>query len=302
MSSKTDADYSLPKRKSLMTRKNAPYLFLTPMIILFSVFMIYPVIKSLILSFQDFIDGQYIFCGIQNYVTMFKDPIFWKSLKNTFIYLAVQVPVMVVLSLVLGVMVEQAFLKFRSGFRMSIFLPSVTALVAYAIVFKLLFNTDFGLVNHALRALGFTGVDWLNTVWGARMAIIIGITWRWTGYNTIIMIAGLKNIPLELYESADIDGANAFQKFFYITIPMVKSIILFVSITSTIGTLQLFDESFILTGGGPDNATITIGHYLYNTGFSYYKFGYAAAISYALVVIIGILSIIQFRMSKGGED
>ncbi len=302
MSSKTGADYSLPKRKSLMTRKNAPYLFLTPMIILFAVFMIYPVIKSLILSFQDFTDGQYIFCGIQNYVTMFKDPIFWKSLKNTFIYLAVQVPVMVVLSLVLGVMVEQAFLKFRSGFRMSIFLPSVTALVAYAIVFKLLFNTDFGLVNHALRALGFTGVDWLNTVWGARMAIIIGITWRWTGYNTIIMIAGLKNIPLELYESADIDGANAFQKFFYITIPMVKSIILFVSITSTIGTLQLFDESFILTGGGPDNATITIGHYLYNTGFSYYKFGYAAAISYALVVIIGILSIIQFRMSKGGED
>ncbi|QUO33442.1 carbohydrate ABC transporter permease [Coprococcus sp. AF21-14LB] len=302
MSSKTGADYSLPKRKSLMTRKNAPYLFLTPMIILFAVFMIYPVIKSLILSFQDFTDGQYIFCGIQNYVTMFKDPIFWKSLKNTFIYLAVQVPVMVVLSLVLGVMVEQAFLKFRSGFRMSIFLPSVTALVAYAIVFKLLFNTDFGLVNHALRALGFTGVDWLNTVWGARMAIIIGITWRWTGYNTIIMIAGLKGIPLELYESADIDGANAFQKFFYITIPMVKSIILFVSITSTIGTLQLFDESFILTGGGPDNATITIGHYLYNTGFSYYKFGYAAAISYALVVIIGILSIIQFRMSKGGED
>ena len=302
MSSKTGADYSLPKRKSLMTRKNAPYLFLTPMIILFAVFMIYPVIKSLILSFQDFTDGQYIFCGIQNYVTMFKDPIFWKSLKNTFIYLAVQVPVMVVLSLVLGVMVEQAFLKFRSGFRMSIFLPSVTALVAYAIVFKLLFNTDFGLVNHALRALGFTGVDWLNTVWGARMAIIIGITWRWTGYNTIIMIAGLKNIPLELYESADIDGANAFQKFFYITIPMVKSIILFVSITSTIGTSQLFDESFILTGGGPDNATITIGHYLYNTGFSYYKFGYAAAISYALVVIIGILSIIQFRMSKGGED
>lgn len=302
MSSKTGADYSLPKRKSLMTRKNAPYLFLTPMIILFAVFMIYPVIKSLILSFQDFTDGQYIFCGIQNYVTMFKDPIFWKSLKNTFIYLAVQVPVMVVLSLVLGVMVEQAFLKFRSGFRMSIFLPSVTALVAYAIVFKLLFNTDFGLVNHALRALGFTGVDWLNTVWGARMAIIIGITWRWTGYNTIIMIAGLKGIPLELYESADIDGANAFQKFFYITIPMVKSIMLFVSITSTIGTLQLFDESFILTGGGPDNATITIGHYLYNTGFSYYKFGYAAAISYALVVIIGILSIIQFRMSKGGED
>lgn len=299
---KTAAEYALPQRKQIMTRKSAPYFFLLPMIILFSVFMIYPVIDSLILSFQDFVDGEYIFCGIQNYKTLLKDPLFWKSLKNTFIYLAVQVPVMVVLSLVLGVLVEQAFLKCRSGFRISIFLPSVTALVAYAIVFKLLFNTDFGLVNYALQALGFNGVDWLNTVWGARMTIIIGITWRWTGYNTIIMIAGLKGIPLELYESAEIDGASFIQKFIYITIPMVKSIILFVSITSTIGTLQLFDESFVLTAGGPNNATITIGHYLYNTGFTYYKFGYAAAISYALVLIIGILSVVQFKMTKGGEQ
>lgn len=286
----------------MMKKKNAPYFFLAPMLVLFAVFMIYPIIDSLILSFQDFTEGNYVFCGLQNYITMFHDPVFWKSLKNTFIYLAVQVPVMVVLSLLLGVLVEQAFLKFRSGFRMSIFLPSVTALVAYAIVFKLLFNTDFGLVNHALTALGFDGVDWLNTVWGARSAIIIGITWRWTGYNTIIMIAGLKNIPMELYESAEIDGASFFQKFVYITVPMVKSIIVFVSITSTIGTLQLFDESFILTNGGPNNATITIGHYLYNTGFSYYKFGYAAAISYALVVIIGVLSFVQFRITKGGEN
>lgn len=286
----------------MITKKNAPYFFLMPMMILFAVFMIYPIINSLVLSFQDFTEGEYVFCGLQNYITMVKDPIFWKSLKNTFIYLAVQVPVMVVMSLVLGVLVEQAFIKCRSGFRISIFLPSVTALVAYAIIFKLLFNTDFGLINHALQVFGFDGVDWLNTVWGARMAIIIGITWRWTGYNTIIMIAGLKNIPTELYESADIDGASFFQKFIYITVPMVKSIILFVSITSTIGTLQLFDESFILTGGGPDNATITIGHYLYNTGFSYYKFGYAAAISYALVIIIGILSFVQFRMTNGGEE
>lgn len=286
----------------MITKKNAPYFFLMPMMILFAVFMIYPIFNSLVLSFQDFTEGEYIFCGLQNYITMVKDPIFWKSLKNTFIYLAVQVPMMVVMSLVLGVLVEQAFIKCRSGFRISIFLPSVTALVAYAIIFKLLFNTDFGLINHALQVFGFDGVDWLNTVWGARMAIIIGITWRWTGYNTIIMIAGLKNIPTELYESADIDGASFLQKFIYITVPMVKSIILFVSITSTIGTLQLFDESFILTGGGPDNATITIGHYLYNTGFSYYKFGYAAAISYALVIIIGILSFVQFRMTNGGEE
>lgn len=302
MSQMTNDGGSLVKRRHIVTKKTAPYIFLFPMIVLFAVFMIYPIIHSLLLSFQDFSEGVYTFCGVQNYVTLLQDPIFWKSLKNTFIYLIVQVPVMVVLSLLFGVLVEQAFLKCRAGFRIGIFLPAVTALVAYAIVFKLLFNTDFGLVNHMLQALGFSGVDWLNTVWGARMAIIIAITWRWTGYNTIIVIAGLKNIPTELYESADIDGASFWQKFRYITVPMVKSILLFVSITSTIGTLQLFDESFILTGGGPNNATITIGHYLYDTGFTYYKFGYAAALSYALVVIIGILSIIQFKVTKGGEE
>ena len=290
------------RRKNFVNKKTAPYVFLLPMIVLFGVLMVYPVIKSLGLSFYDFEGGEYLFCGINNYVTMFKDPVFWKSLGNTFIYLAIQVPVMVILSLILGVLVEENFLKFRTCYRISVFLPSVTALVAYAMIFKLLFNTDFGLVNHILRSIGWNGVDWLNSVWGARAVVVMGITWRWTGYNTIIMIDGLKGIPTELYESADMDGASFLQKFFRITVPMVKSIILFVSITSTIGTLQLFDESFVLTKGWPDNATITIGHYLYNTGFSYYKFGYAEALSYALVVIIVILSFVQFKATNGGDN
>lgn len=290
------------KRRNFITKKNVPYIFMAPMVILFAVFMVYPILHSFVLSFFHFEGGEYIFCGLENYITLAQDPVVWISLKNTFIYLAIQVPIMVVLSLLLGALVEQDFLKFRSCYRISVFLPSVTALVAYAMIFKVLFNTDFGLVNHFLRLLGWEGVDWLNTVWGARAVIILGITWRWTGYNTIIMIAGLKSIPVELYESADIDGASFWNKFFHITIPMVKSIILFVSITSTIGTLQLFDESFILTGGGPDNATITIGHYLYNTGFQYYKFGYAAAISYVLAFIIIIISLIQFKATSGGEE
>lgn len=285
----------------MITKKNAPYFFLAPVLILFLAFMAYPIIDSLRLSFYNFEGGIYTFAGLGNYAVMLKDPIFWKSLGNTVIYLLVQVPVMVLLSLLLGVLVEQDFLKFRSGYRIGVFLPSITALVAYAMVFKLLLNTDYGIINHVLRTFGFDGVDWLNTVWGARLSIIMGITWRWTGYNTIIMIAGIKGIPTELYEAADIDGASFFQKIKRITIPMVKPIMLFVSITSTIGTLQLFDESYILTNGGPDNATITIGHYLYNSGFTFFKFGYAAALSYALVIIIGILSIIQFKMTKGGE-
>lgn len=286
----------------MITRKNAPYFFLAPVFVLFLAFMAYPIIDSLRLSFYNFEGGAYTFTGLGNYAVMLKDPIFWESLGNTVIYLLIQVPVMVLLSLLLGVLVEQDFLKCRSGFRIGVFLPSITALVAYAMVFKLLLNTDYGIINHMLRSLSFKGVDWLNTVWGARFSIIMGITWRWTGYNTIIMIAGIKGIPTELYESADMDGASFFQKIRGITIPMVKPIMLFVSITSTIGTLQLFDESYILTGGGPDNATITMGHYLYNSGFTFFKFGYAAALSYALVLIIGVLSIIQFKMTKGGEN
>jgi len=288
--------------KSIITKRNAPYFFLAPMIILFLAFMAYPIADSFRLSFFNFEGGTYTLVGLNNYAVMLKDPIFWKSLSNTVIYLIVQVPVMVILSLILGVLVEQDFLKFRACYRIGVFLPSITALVAYAMVFKLLLNTDYGIINYVLRAAGFRGVDWLNTVWGARFSIIMGITWRWTGYNTIIMIAGIKGIPTELYESADIDGASFWQKVMGITIPMVKPLMLFVSITSTIGTLQLFDESFILTQGGPDNATITIGHYLYNTGFAFFKFGYAAALSYALLIIIGVLSVIQFKMTKGGEN
>ncbi len=288
--------------KSIITKRNAPYFFLAPMIILFLAFMAYPIADSFRLSFFNFEGGTYTLVGLNNYAVMLKDPIFWKSLSNTVIYLIVQVPVMVILSLILGVLVEQDFLKFRACYRIGVFLPSITALVAYAMVFKLLLNTDYGIINYVLRAAGFRGVDWLNTVWGARFSIIMGITWRWTGYNTIIMIAGIKGIPTELYESADIDGASFWQKVMGITIPMVKPIMLFVSITSTIGTLQLFDESFILTQGGPDNSTITIGHYLYNTGFAFFKFGYAAALSYALLIIIGVLSVIQFKMTKGGEN
>lgn len=164
------------KRKNFVNKKTAPYIFLLPMIVLFGVFMVYPVIKSLGLSFYDFEGGEYLFCGFNNYVTMFRDPVFWKSLGNTFIYLAIQVPVMVILSLVLGVLVEENFLKFRTCYRISVFLPSVTALVAYAMIFKLLFNTDFGLVNHLLRSIGWSGVDWLNSVWGARAVVIMGIT------------------------------------------------------------------------------------------------------------------------------
>ncbi|GAQ25041.1 lactose ABC transporter permease [Tepidanaerobacter syntrophicus] len=281
--------------------KTAPYLFLLPTIIVFCVFMIYPFVSSFFMSFQELEGGKFVYVGLKNYIRLMKDSIFITALKNTTIYLLIQVPIMLVLALVIANMLNQRFLKAKGFFRVSVFLPCVTALVAYALIFKLLLNTEYGLVNYLLTSLGFPKVDWLNGPISAKISLIIALTWRWTGYNTVIMIAGLQRIPEEIYEAADIDGASSFQKFKQITIPLMKPIILFCAITSTIGTLQLFDESYILTHGGPDNATITVVHYLYNMGFRYLKFGYAAAMSYVLLIIVAILSAIQFKIS-GSDD
>lgn len=288
-------------KKFKVTKKTAPYYFLSPVLIIFCLFMIYPIVDSLILSFKEFKYGEYNFIGFKNYVMLFKDPIFITALKNTFTYLIIQVPIMIMLALVFAVILNQKFLKLRGFFRVSIFMPAITGLVAYALIFKLLLNSDYGLVNHFLRAIGLNGVDWLNRPFSAKASIMIAITWRWTGYNMVIMIAGLQRIPAEIYEACDIDGANRFQTFMKITLPLMKPIILFCAITSTIGTLQLFDEAYILTNGGPDNATTTVAHYLYNQGFRYLKFGYAAAVSYVLVGIIAVLSLIQFKVA-GSDD
>lgn len=286
------------KRKRLIGVKQAPYMFILPCLVIFIVFMIYPIIDSLLLSFQEFKAGEYTFVGLRNYKVMFSDPIFYKALSNTFLYLIVQVPVMIIIALLIAVIIEQKFIRGKGFFRISVFLPTITALVAYSLVFKVLFNTDNGLINYVLGLFGMEKVKWIYSAWPARLSIIIAITWRWTGYNMIILLAGIQSIPESLMESADLDGASFMDKLFYITIPSIKPIILFTTITSTIGTLQLFDEAYILTQGGPDNATITIGQYLYQNGFEYMKFGYAAAIGYVMVFIIAILSIVQFKVTK----
>lgn len=285
-------------KKPLINQKTIPYILIAPIVVIFALFMVYPILRSLYLSFFELVSGSYEFVGFQNYVTLFKDKTFWKSLFNTFIFLIVQVPVMIGGALLIAVAIEQKFIKGRAFFRTTIFLPSVTALVAYALVFKVLLNGDHGLINYVIELFGGKGVNWFYEEWPARFAIIISITWRWLGYNMIILMAGIQSISNDLMEAADIDGATFWHKLFYITIPMVKPIILFCTITSTIGTLQLFDEPYILTAGGPNYATITMGQYLYDNGFRYLKFGYASAIGYVMTVIIALLSVFQFKATK----
>ena len=275
-----------------------PYAMLLPTIVIFAVFMIYPILYSFYLSFTEFTGGTYEFLGLRNYIELFNDPVFYKALFNTFFYLIIQVPVMISLALLLAVLVEQKFVRGKGFFRMATFLPTITSLVAYSLVFKVLFNTNYGLINYIVEFFGGEKIQWIYSAWPARASIIISITWRWVGYNMIILLAGIQAIPTEMYESASLDGASFWQQLFYITIPAIKPIILFTTITSTIGTLQLFDEPYILTQGGPNYATITLGEYLYDNGFTYLKFGFASALGYVMVIIIGLLSWLQFRVNK----
>ena len=275
-----------------------PYAMLFPTIVVFAVFMIYPILYSLYLSFTEFTGGTYEFVGLRNYIELFNDPVFYKALFNTFFYLIIQVPVMIGLALLLAVLIEQKFVRGRGFFWMATFLPTITSLVAYSLVFKVLFNTNYGLINYIVEFFGGEKIQWIYSAWPARASVIISITWRWVGYNMIILLAGIQAIPTEMYESASLDGANFWQQLFYITIPAIKPIILFTTITSTIGTLQLFDEPYILTQGGPNYATITLGQYLYENGFTYLKFGFASALGYVMVIIIGLLSWVQFKVTK----
>lgn len=239
------------------------------------------------------------FNGIGNYTRLFTDSMFLTAVKNTFIFLIFQVPMMVILALFISVLLNDKNLKFKGFFRTAIFLPCITSLVAYSVVFKYLFSSD-GLVNSLLMNLHLINmpIEWITHPFWAKVTIIIAITWRWTGYNMIFYLSGLQNIDSSIYEAARIDGASAIRQFFSITVPLLKPIILFTSITSTIGTLQLFDEVVNITKGGPGNATTSISQYIYNLSFEYSPdFGYAATVSYSIVIMVIVLSFIQFKVA-----
>lgn len=278
------------------------WLFIGIALILFLFFTFYPIINSLFLSFQSNRGMIYKFNGLGNIKRMLEDKMFYLSLKNTFIYLIFQVPLMLILSIFLATLLNKKDLKFRNFFRISIFLPCVTSLVAYSVLFKMIFS-DNGLINNILIKLNLinSSIGWLSDPFWAKITIIIALLWRWTGYNMIFFLAALQSVPKDIYEAAEIDGVSKYKQFIYITIPQLKPIILFTTVMSTIGTLQLFDEPMNLTMGGPANSTMTISQYIYNVSFVYApNFGYAATLSYSVVLIIALLSYIQFKIA--GDD
>lgn len=274
------------------------WLFIAPAALLICVFSFYPMLNAFVLSLQSGLGNNLKFSGIRNYLRLFNDEVFKTSVKNVFIYLIFQVPLMLFLAIILASILNKPNLKFKGLFRTLIFLPCATSLVSSALIFKSFFGVD-GIANTYLMRIGVLSApfNWLNDPVWAKIIIIMVITWRWTGYNTIFYLAGFQNIDTSIYEAARIDGASSVQQFFKITIPLLKPIVLLTAIMSTNGTLQLFDEVKNITNGGPGNATITISNYIYNLSFRYNpQFGYAAAVSYAILIMVAILSLIQMKI------
>ena len=287
------------KKKGMTLEKKhnlTGWIFLTPAVALICWCSFYPMIQAFILSLQTGLGVNLKFGGLANYARILKDPTFKGTLFNTFFYLIVQVPIMLVLALALASMLNNKDLRFKGLFRTCIFLPCATSLVSYAMIFRSMFAND-GFVNTVLRNLGLNPVMWFANAWTARAVIIIALVWRWTGYNMVFYLFGLQNIEYSVYEAAKIDGASPLQTFFKITVPLLKPTILMTTITSTNGTLQLFDESLNLTNGGPGKSTMTMSHYIYNTSFVQSpNFGYAAAMSIIILIMVAILALLQMKV------
>ena len=285
----------------LARQKAAGWGFLAPASILIFVMSFYPMVQAFITSLKTGSSAnlQWADPVFKNYIRMFKDKVFMTSMGNTFLYLLIQVPIMLVLAILLAQLLNNKDLKFRGIFRTMIFLPCATALVSYALIFKTLFATE-GLINAFLKGIGVISenINWLGQPGTAKAVIIIALLWRWTGYNMVFFLAGLQNIEYSVYEAANIDGASGWKTFWHITVPLLRPVIVMTGIMSINGTLQLFDESVNLTNGGPSNTTITMSHYIYNNslGQGVANFGYASALAFVVFILVAILAFINMKV------
>jgi lactose/L-arabinose transport system permease protein len=280
-----------------------PLLFVAPFFVLFSVFFVYPILFSFWLSLhQSRGVGATRFVGLDNYALLFRDPTFWNSMMNAVILFFIYVPLMTALAVVLASVLNAGFVRLQGIWRMLIFLPHITSMVAAGFTFRLLLDKDSGYLNTALGWFGVSPVPWLDNAWWARISIGLLMIWAWLGYNTVIMLAGLQTIPRELVEAAKVDGAGRLQSFLRITVPLLKPVIVFAVTLSIIGTFSMFTEPFVLTRGGPALATETPVMQIFRTTFEELQYGYAAAMAYVYFAIVVVVTIVQFWFVSRGEE
>ena len=278
--------------------------FALPFVILFGVFLALPILAAFLFSFTSFglrditnpIGASVV--GVDNYARLLSDAKFWKSLGNTVYFVVVGVPLTLALGLVIANALSRGITRFRTAFRVGYYLPVITSIVAIAVVWRFLLNPDFGLINLLLAKVGITGPNWLANSALAMPSIIAMAVWRNVGFAMVVFVAGMQAIPSMLYEAASIDGAGRWQSFRYVTLPMLRPTILFMLVITTIGYLQLFEEPFVMTNGGPLDATLSVTMYMYQQGFQFFHQGYASAIAYVLFVIVAIVAFLQFRFLR----
>ncbi len=288
----------------LSRQARAGWLFVSPALLLVAVFFFVPVVIGLVLSFTDF-DIYAIgapdtarFVGTHNYAALFRLPMFWKALGNTVYFVGVGAPLSVLVSLGAALLVSSRLTRFQSFFRSVFFVPVVTTLVAVAIVWRYVYQPQYGLANWALRGLGLPAIDWLGDPHWAMPAIILLAVWKNFGYNMLIFIAGLQSIPQSLYEAAELDAAGAWERFRHITLPGLGPTFVFVGVTTMLGFFQLFAEPYVMTQGGPLKSTTTLVLLMYEEGFRWWRMGNAAAIAFVLFAIMLLGSLVQMRLQR----
>jgi ABC-type sugar transport system permease subunit len=292
---------SAPRSRSRGSGRGVwPYVFVAPFFLLFAVFGVYPVVYSLWLSFFDWngAPGREVWVGFENFALVLRDDIFWQSMLNVALIWLLHFPLMVALALLLAVWLNGHLLRLQGLWRALVFLPYLTNMVAAGFVFRLLLETDSGFVNQILGVFGIGPVLWLDSPWGARVSVALLLLWAWVGYEMVVILAALQTIPSELEEAATVDGANRPQIFWFVTLPLLRPTLVFVTMISVIGTFALFTEPGILTRGGPVNATLTPTMTIFAAAFRDLKFGYSSAMSYVYFVTILIATLVQLAVER----
>ena len=287
-----------------MKAERAAWLFVTPALLAIGVFFFLPVLAALGMSLTDFdiyalADlGNLRFIGARNYLRLLETPLFWKALGNTLLFVVVGVPLSIAASLGTALLLHSRLTRFKAVFRTSLFAPVVTTVVAVAVIWRYLLHTRYGLLNYALGHFGIEPVDWLGDPDWAMPAIILFAVWKNFGYNMIIFLAGLQNVPEELYEAARIDGARSVQQFRFVTVPALAPTILLVSVLTIAGYFQLFAEPYVMTQGGPVQSTTSVLYFMYEEGFKWWNLGSASAVAFMLFLLMFAVTALQLYVVR----
>lgn len=287
-------------KKFIYNQKVAPYIFVLPFIIIFCVFFIYPMINTIVMSFQQVLPGQTTFIGLDNYTRLLGDKVFYKAVANSFIYMVLTLVLLLPFPMMFACMINSKFMKAPGLFKSLMYLPAITSVVVAGTIFRLAFSeSSDALMNQVLQLFGFEPIKWLRMQGTGFFTLLLLACWRWTGVNMMYFLSGLKSIPGELYESAEIDGANTWQQFIKITAPLLKPTTIYVLTISVYAGLAMFTESYMLWGGNnsPQNIGLTIVGYLYRQGIEKNTLGYASTVGIVLLILAMAINLTQLRLN-----